>query len=388
MSLAARQDRDERLPPLLAAVREQVDAQRRHAAEGDGLRPVWSEHVSRVVEEVAGVHCEDEGEVLYAGTLSRGCRACKDGTWDCIFLTLACNLNCAFCFSPKLPRDYVGSTFGNTPEEIAANHGRTRIEGISFSGGEPFLQPEKLFSWLEWFKRVEPDKYYWVYTNGLLVEPAHLTRLGQLGLDEIRFNAAASSYASPPLLETMAQAARVIPNVTVEIPAIPEHAPRLLAALAPWEKAGVRFLNLHELLYEPGTNAASLPRPRRAFLAADGHRTHVHPGSRALTLAVMKKVHEDGLALSVNDCSLQGKLRQLRGRRCSLAPLVKQPYEKLVDDTLESCCAYLGAECRLFHPDSLEAERQAHPGYRFARLARIAPLYANDSGRWISLQAL
>ncbi len=387
--MLACEDRDGGLPPLLAAIRDQVEALRHDPRERDSPRSLWSSHVSSVLEAVPDAQCEDEGEVLYSGALSRGCRACKDGTWDCIFLTLACNLDCSFCYSPNaLPRDYIGSTFGTTREEIAANHARTRIDGISFSGGEPFLAPERLFSWLAWFKQAEPDTYTWVYTNGLLVEPAHLVRLGGLGLDEIRFNAAASGYVSPGLLEIMAQAARVIPNVTVEIPAIPEQGPRLLAALAPWDRAGVRFLNLHELLYEPGTNGASLAGPRRPFLAADGHLTNVHPESRALTLAVMKRVRAEGLGLSVNDCSLQGKLRQLRGRRRSLAPLVKQPYEKLVEDTLESCCAYRGEECHFFHPDALDRVRPAYAGYRFARLARIAPLYANDAGRWVSLEAL
>ena len=53
----------------------------------------------------------------------------------------------------------------------------------------------------------------------------------------------------------------------------------------------------------------------QAIVLPDGHRSEFNPASRALTLAVMKKVQDESLPLSVNDCSMQSKIRQLRGRR-------------------------------------------------------------------------
>ena len=123
---------------------------------------------------------------------------------------------------------------------------------------------------------------------------------------------------------------------------------------------------------------------RRAVVTADGHRTKINPESRALTLTVMERVQEEGLPLSVNDCSLQSKLRQLRGRRRSLASLVKAAHEKLVEGRVyESFCAYQDEDVHFFHPDSIGEMRQQYPNHQFVRLARTAPLSLKDKGRWI-----
>jgi pyruvate formate-lyase activating enzyme-like uncharacterized protein len=381
----------ERMPAHLRAIYEEVNRLKQEPSNLDALQQTWREHVSKARQQVHNIHIEADGEVVYLGELSPGCQACKEGTWDCIFTTMRCNLDCEFCYSPHaIPRDYAGSVFGTTPEQIAQNHARTHITGISFSGGEPFVDAQKLFEWVAWFTSRYPDRYYWVYTNGLLADEEKLRRLGGLGVDEIRFNTAAAGYDHPTVMRNMATATRFIPNVTIEIPAIPEHAPKLLSCLAEWCALGVKFLNLHELIYEPGTNSASMPGARRAIITADGHRTEFNPESRDLTLALMKRVLDESLPLSVNDCSMQSKIRQLRGRRRSLAPLVKAPHERLVDDRLyESCCAYRGEEeLHFFHPDSLSEMRQRYPDYQFVRLARTAPLSLNDRGRWIAFEEL
>ena len=118
---------------------------------------------------------------------------------------MGCNLDCEFCYSPHaIPRDYAGSTFGASLEQIAANHAQTHITGISFSGGEPFVDAPKLFEWVAWFKNLYPDKYYWVYTNGLLADDGKLRGLAELGIDEIRFNLAATGYDHPQVVENVA----------------------------------------------------------------------------------------------------------------------------------------------------------------------------------------
>jgi len=380
------------MPARLRVIYEEVSRLKQEPSNLETLQQTWREHVSRARQQVCDIHIEAGGEIVYLSELSPGCQACKEGTWDCIFTTMRCNLDCEFCYSPHaIPRDYAGSVFGTTPEQIAENHARTRITGISFSGGEPFVDVQGLFDWVSRFKSRCPDKYYWVYTNGLLANEENVRRLGELGVDEMRFNTAATGYDHPTVMRNLATAARFIPNVTVEIPTIPEHAPKLLSCLADWCTLGVKFLNLHELIYEPGTNSASMPGARRAIITADGHRTEINPESRALTLAVMSKVQDEGLSLSVNDCSMQSKIRQLRGRRRSLASLVKAPHERLVEDQVyESYCAYRGEEeeVHFFHPNSIRETRRRYPDYQFVRLVRTAPLSVKDSGRWIAFEEL
>jgi hypothetical protein len=378
------------MPARLRAIYEEVSRLKQEPSNLETLQQTWREHLSRARQQVRDIRIEADGEIVYLGALSPGCQACKDGVWDCIFTTMRCDLDCEFCYSPHaIPRDYAGSVFGTTPEQIAENHARTHIAGISFSGGEPFVDVQKLFDWVAWFTSRRQDKYYWVYSNGLLADEESLRWLGELGVDEIRFNTAATGYDHPTVMGNLASAARFIPNVTVEIPAIPERASKLLSCLADWCALGVKFLNLHELIYEPGTNSASMSGARQAIITADGHRTEINPESRALTLAVMKRVQDENLPLSVNDCSMQSKIRQLRGRRRSLAPLVKAPHERLVDDQVyESYCAYRGEEVYFFHPDSIHEMRQRYPDYQFVRLARTAPLSLSDRGRWIAFEKL
>lgn len=381
---------EERMPSYLRAIREAVGRLEREPSNLGRFQQTWREHLSKARRRVPDLHVEADGEIVYLGELSPGCQACKAGTWDCVFTTMRCNLDCPFCYSPHaIPDGYAGSAFGTTPEEVAENHARTRITGVSFSGGEPFVDPQGLFDWIAVLKDRSPHTYTWVYTNGLLLDEEKLRRLAGLGVDEIRFNTAATGYDHPQVMATMAAAARRIPNVTVEVPAIPGHTDRLLSCLAAWSEAGVRFLNLHELIYEPGTNSATMPGPQRRVVTEDGHPSAINPESRDLTLAAMERVREEELPLSVNDCSLQSKLRQLRGRRRSLAPVTKAQHERLIDDQrFEGTCAYRGEDVHLFHPDELEAMRQEYPDHRFVRLARAAPLSVEDEERWLEFEEI
>lgn len=354
------------------------------------LRGRWQSFVAEVQDALPGAHLAEGGEIFHLGPLSPGCQACIDGRWDCLFVTSRCNLACPFCCNPlHIPPDASGSAYGQTPDEIALAYNALDLGGISFSGGEPLLEPERLFEWLAFFKSRFPRVYTWIYTNGLLAAPTLVEQLAALGLDEIRFNTAASGYHHPQVLEHMRAAARLIPALTVEIPSLPDQADLLFSSLQAWCEAGVRFLNLHELMHEPGTLSEVLPGERYLAQLPDGHATQISAGSRPLTLEVMKIVQRLGLPLAVNDCSLQRKLRQLRGRRRTLARLALGPHEQLVEDTFyTTCCAVCGEEVRFFHPARLAEIRPQLPGWSFYRLARLAPLALGEPLRWVSFEQI
>ncbi len=356
----------------------------------ESLHPVWERYAAQLKRDIPGVRFEDGGELVVLGELSPGCQACKNGTWDCVFTTMRCNLNCSFCCSPHaIPSDYSGSAYGATPAEISAAYARTLINGISFSGGDPFMRPNLLFDWIAQFKPLNPDAYTWVYTNGVLTSEKNLRVLSELGIHEIRFNLAATGYDNAAVLNNVALAARLLPTVTVEIPAIPAHVDKLIASLPDWSSRGVRFLNLHELMFEPGSNSAECAGERCDVVTPDGHRTVIDPRSRAVVRAVMLAVQRDHLPLSVNDCSMQSKLRQLRGRRQALAPLVQAPYEKLLDGTFyESYCAYSSDDIYFFHPDLLHQMAHRCSTLAFARMVRTAPLSIYDQGTWVAFDLL
>jgi len=378
------------IPACLAPIKDAVAASRREQDRFRAVQARWTAHAAEVRRRLPSAVIEDGGEALYLGALSPGCRACKNGAWDCIFVTMECNLDCAFCWRPNAPASgHVGSVFGATREAVAEPYAHAAVHGISLSGGEPFLEWESLADWLVWLTSRYPDRYYWVYTNGLLVREEQIHRLSEIGLNELRFNMAAGGYTHAAAMSSLAAAARLLPAATVEIPAIPEDRERVLSALHGWCEAGVKYLNLHELVYEPGTNSGLMPGAREPGRLGDGHAFDFNPDSRALVLEVMERVHAERLPLAVNDCSLHSKFRQLRGRRRMLAPVTKAAHEKLTEEgLLESCCMDRGTDCIVFHPEQLNEMRARYPDRRFFRLARTVPLSRGQPGRWRRFEPL
>lgn len=185
------------------------------------------------------------------GSLSPGCRTCIAGTWCCIFVTDACTRNCFFCPAPQ--RDSDRNKPPCVPENISfySVHGcieyleRFDFEGVAFTGGEPFLTLDRVLEYIKGIRRWFGDKHYiWVYTNGDLVTEEKLSLLKQAGLNELRFDIAATNYD----LTAVEKAVGYIDSVSVEIPAIPEDLEKLKSILKEMTKIGVKHLNLHQLM--------------------------------------------------------------------------------------------------------------------------------------------
>jgi uncharacterized protein len=331
-----------------------------------------TEFLADLKEQISNVRIIDE-EVVVLGELSPGCQACQNGTWDCTFITMGCNLKCPFCCSPlNIPMMFQGSAFGNNPQEILKNQAKTKIVGISFSGGEVFTQRQRLFDWIETFRQARPDAYLWLYTNGVLITDDDLSRLAQSGIDEMRFNLAATNYTYPRVLQTVKKAATQLPSITVEIPTIPQHREKLLEALPIWDDCGVKYLNLHELMHEPGTLSENLPGLTNVYRLADGHVTHINAQSRFLIRDVMVYSQKMSFSFSINACLLQTKIRQVRGRRRNLAVLTQQPFERFDGTFFETIQIPKGDQFVYVHPDDITDIAQERSNMQ--RLRRRAPL--------------
>jgi pyruvate formate-lyase activating enzyme-like uncharacterized protein len=355
------------------------------------LEGIWAHHLERVRGRLPGAVIEDGGQILHTGKISPGCRACKEGAWDCVFTTPRCNLKCPFCTLPlHRSTDWHGAAYGHSPGQFIDNIARTSIRGVGFTGGEALLRPRRLHRWIKTIKGARPDIYLWIYTNGLLCTSDQIKALGQLGVDEIRFNMAATGYNHPEVLTRLEQAAQILPAATVEIPAIPGHAERLHNCLGAWSSAGATYLNLHELMREPDSPSKDLNGRFFPWITPDGHSTDLHLQSRSLVLAVMERVTHEKIPLWVNDCSSQSKLRQISGRRRRLLPLVKQPYEKLEQDHFLSHLCALDAShtARLIHPDNRAGSTRLQQDHRWYKIERTAPLSLHEPSRWTRLTAL
>jgi pyruvate formate-lyase activating enzyme-like uncharacterized protein len=299
-------------------------------------------------------------------------------------------LDCAFCLKPEgihlAPMD---SAFGRDIETLCKRYSHVGVSGVSFSGGEPFIDSGPVMELLSALRRRLPNLYIWAYTNGLTLSPALLARLGHAGLDELRFNMAATGYRHPFATRMLYEAVRHIPAVTVEIPAIPEHANNVLDSLPEWAAGGVKYLNLHELIYEPRSNSETMDGIRVRCVMPDGHQCAVNPHSSELILAVLERVAADRLPLAVNECSMRSKARQTRRRRRMLAQFVLRPYERMIGESLAECaCIFHADTVELVHLAHLDEQWRLRKGWQAALLRRQLPLDLRHPGEWIRLEPI
>ena len=252
--------------------------------------------------------------------LSPGCGICTRGRWSCLFINGLCQSRCFFCPSPQT-EEGVPTTQQlrfTDPEAYADYVEHFQFTGVSFSGGEPLLSPERTLSFLGTItRRLAPRVHTWLYTNGFLVNDAILGQLAEAGLQAIRFDLCALDYRLDPL----ALAARHIPVVTVEIPAVPEDREKLRDLLPRLWELGVRHLNLHQLRLTPHNLPQLTARP---YHYAPGPALTVWESEEA-ALELVAWSLEQALPLPVHYCSFpykhryqRGAVRRLLGQRMAL----------------------------------------------------------------------
>lgn len=378
---------DDNMPLVLVNIIGEVNQRVPGRTNRDEFYSIWDEYLLKVAREIPGVHIGDGGATISLGEISPGCRLCKNGRWDCIFVTGRCNLNCGFCInSISGNRNGFFSSLGSDAGELTDNYSKAGIKGISFSGGEALLSFDETVSLLIQLKEHFPDNYFWLYTNGLILTENHIEKLSDYGIDEIRFNLAATGYDNLDVLNRVESASMKIKNITVEIPVIPEDRDKLLAVLETWSDAGVKFLNLHELMREMNSNSYSLKGEFKRLYLEDGHVTDIELKSKTSVLEIIGRIQKRRIPLNINFCSIVNKFHQLSGRRNIFAGIVKTAEEKRVDnDCLESVIAYRSPEDYFFvHPDNAERLKNEYKNYSFTLIRRTVPLSLHDRGVYIS----
>lgn len=265
----------------------------------------------------------------HTGSLSPGCRMCGEGAWSCLFVHTRCDATCFFCpggadlnRAPKDDASYAENLAFRDPERYAAYVHALGFQGVSFSGGEPFLQLERVLAWLRALRRSDGGRSLriWLYTNGRLVTSEKLVALRDAGLDELRFDIAAVDYD----LSSVAMAVGIIDTVTVEIPAVPEDLERVRALLAELQQLGVSHLHLHQLMVL-GSNAPAFAE-RGYAVTRDANAGVV--ASELAALELLRHAAEEGLSLPVHYCSRAFKARwHVRAADRRAASIIIQPYE-------------------------------------------------------------
>ena len=251
----------------------------------------------------------------YINSISPGCKLCGEGEWSCLFITGKCNANCFYCPAPQTNDDLPTAQtlkFGN-PDDYAALINEYNYKGCSFSGGEPLLVFDRLTSFLSAIRtKCPPNLYIWMYTNGILASKDKFKQLGDLGLNEARFDIGATNYD----ISAIKKASPYIKNLTVEIPAVPYRYDHYLKLLKKLIDVGVTNLNLHQIRLTQH-NVRNLKFKPYTYLHGE-QPTVVE--SELTALKVIKIVQENKLNIGVNYCSFQYKNRfQKAGYRNKIA---------------------------------------------------------------------
>jgi pyruvate formate-lyase activating enzyme-like uncharacterized protein len=163
------------------------------------------------------------------GDLTPGCKTCcLKGRWTQIRTTTKCNLNCSFCYyygQKDLPmRELIpkglyrigNNYFSETDIKLFfKTQGKEHLSGVAWLHYEPLMEIDKILSLM---KLIHQNGYHqWLYTNGILANEENLKRLSDAGLDEIRFDLAATDCSSG-VIKNMGIARRYFKYLCIESP--------------------------------------------------------------------------------------------------------------------------------------------------------------------------
>ena len=247
--------------------------------------------------------------------LSKGCQLCGQGEWSCLFITGKCNAKCFYCPTSQ-EQDGIPSTqltsFDN-PEDYVEYLKYFGFKGASLSGGEPLLVFERTLNYIQTIKKELGDEIYlWMYTNGLLGSKEIYQKLSDAGINEVRFDIGATGYN----LKYIQLASGIIPNLTVEIPVVPEDLENIKQVIPELIKLGVTNLNLHQLRL---TNYNAPKLLKREYTYLHGEQATVLE-SELTALKIIEFVVDHNLNIGVNYCAFNFKNRfQKAGFRKKIA---------------------------------------------------------------------
>lgn len=250
-----------------------------------------------------------DNRTFFVGDLEKfpkGCHSCLFGKGlGAIRKTNKCNLKCKFCYyydnleNQKEVIDGIweigGTKFYEKDIELLIST-YNKPSGVAYVYLEPFLEIEKYYSVIEKFNNAKI--YQHLYTNGTLTSEEQLRKLGEIGLDEIRFNLGATN-CSDQVIENIRIAKKYIKNVGIETPMTPEFFNLFLEKKELILNTGVDFINCAEL--HLNSNNIKNYESENLYMSRFGYISPIW--SRELTLKFMKIASDEKWNTLIHDCS-------------------------------------------------------------------------------------
>lgn len=275
-------------------------------------------HIDKLKENLI---IEDSNKTIYTKTepkieLSEGCKACKQGTWWCLFLGNNCNASCKFCSQEKTykalhawshPRTVVRYWIDDV--KFYLDKFGHKFTGFSYSGGEPLLYLDKMEEIGKYVLKSRPHLYQWVYTNGILLNEYRLKKMKEIGIKEVRVDLASTNF-DKKIVKKLELVKKIIGKVTVEVPSIPEVFKKLVNEnyLKIIVDLGVEQLNLAELELVQPINWETYTRGEEVYyydMLDYGWYSPVY--SRNITYLIMEYAIKEKINILINDCSNDAK---------------------------------------------------------------------------------
>ena len=254
--------------------------------------------------------------------LSPGCKSCKSGTWWCLYVGYKCNLDCWYCPQGKKEVKENKIDHPNAMQHLWIDDikialksvEKGTINGISYSGGEPFLYLEKIEEMASFINENFGDSIYqWIYTNGLLVTEDKIKKLKDLNIKEIRFHIGASD-CNPQVIEKLKYSSKIL-RTTIETPSLPIIKDFLINndGFKKIIDYGVTQLNLSELYFVQ--NNEIIDKYTKYIYSSMFRGTHESPIiSRLITYDIIEYALENNLKIIINDCSHESRDAQILTR--------------------------------------------------------------------------
>lgn len=299
---------------------------------------------ARIAGLVARNFCEDpDTGSLYIGSRSVNCENCVLGRTNGLHLTDYCSRSCFFCPQRRSPETcFTRQLNCHTPTEEDNRKTITTMQlndstGCGLSGGEPLIVYDKVLHYLRLLKE-HMGKDFWIhlYTNGDYINRSTLAELKAAGLDEIRFDVAATDYN----LEKVALSREYIPKVLIEIPVIPNDIARLQGMMFESEKLGIDSINFHEMVIS-SHNVEKL-RPRGYIAAQPAYKVPFYLmneapvlGSEELILDLLELALTKQFSYGVHYCSYRARIiKQNYSKQYLVASKIHRPYEQVSQEGL------------------------------------------------------
>lgn len=180
--------------------------------------------------KISGLRQDSLGyTATWGGEMTPGCRTCcLQGRWTQIRTTTKCNLNCSFCYYFKakgslkremIPHDrYMISRKLFTENDVKLLfevQGEKFLNGVAWLHFEPLMEIDKMLSLMRFIHK--KGYHQWLYTNGVFAIKENLKKLADSGLNEIRFNLAATN-CSDVVIRNMRNARKYFKYVCIESP--------------------------------------------------------------------------------------------------------------------------------------------------------------------------